>query len=189
LTRRHLTTLLVSVAAVAIVGAAGARALGLRPVRIVSDSMAPAVDRGDWIITKDLGPDARAEVQRGDIVMFRFPLGTSGRAVKRVVAVAGDEVAITEHQVTVNGRQTPIAGAPSAEAARTRVETVPVSHVFLLGDNAQSSIDSRSFGAVPTAEIVARDVARMGSVALVALAVFVAGLITAGAASIYRSRR
>jgi type IV secretory pathway protease TraF len=48
------------------------------------------------------------------------------------------------------------AGAPSAHAARPRVETVPAGHVFLHGDHSTVSIDGRTFGAVPVDEIVAR---------------------------------
>jgi signal peptidase I len=105
---------------------------------------------------RDLSEHDRRAIRRRDIVLFRFPLGTTGRAVKRVVAVASDTVAISGHSVTVGDRVIPIAGAPSAGAARRRRETVPEGHVFLLGDNAAVSIDSRSFGSVPETEIVGR---------------------------------
>jgi len=106
-------------------------------------------------------PHASQQGNRGtgwhdEIVMFHFPLGTSGRAVKRVVALAGDRVAIGPRSVTVNGRRIAVASAPSPYAAGPRVERVAPGHVFLLGDNAKHSIDSRSFGAVPEGELVGR---------------------------------
>ena len=139
-------------------GAFGARASGIHPVKITSGSMAPTIDRGDWIVVKNLDRGDRDSIARGDIVMFRFPLGTSGRAIKRVVAVAGDHVVIGSHRVSVNGRSIAVGGAPSAYAGGARAETVPAGDVFLLGDHAAVSIDSRSFGPIPTSEIVARQV-------------------------------
>jgi signal peptidase I len=116
---------------IAIAAALLVRAEGIRPLRIISGSMVPAVEVGDWVIVRDLDP---GEVHRGDIVLFRFPLGTDGRAIKRVAARSGDPVASAG-----------IAGG-----------TVPAGHVFLLGDNAEVSIDSRNFGPVPETELVGR---------------------------------
>lgn len=150
----------VAVVAVAVLLGAGigiaAKAAGVHPTRVVSDSMSPAIDGGDWVVTRDLGRHDRHTIRRQEIVLYRFPLGTVGRAVKRVVAIGGDSVAIGDRSVTVDGHRIPIAGAPSESAARRRVETVPKGHVFLLGDNAAVSIDSRSLGPVPETEIVGR---------------------------------
>jgi signal peptidase I len=136
--------------------ASGVNALGLHPSRVVSYSMSPTIHRGDWIVTRDLSTHDQTAIRRRDIVLFRFPLTTPGRAVKRVVALAGDRVAISRRMVIVDGKVIPIAGAPSEGAARRRVETVPPGYVFLLGDNAPISIDSRSLGPVPDSEIVGR---------------------------------
>ena len=150
----------VLLAVAALVGASvgfGARTLGLQPMRIASDSMSPAVSRGDWIAVGDLGREDRHAPRHGDIVLFRYPLGTTGRAIKRVVAVGGDTLAFTEDSIAVNGHVTPISGSPlEGDAAHESVQTVPDGHVFLLGDNAAASYDSRGFGPVPESEIVGR---------------------------------
>jgi signal peptidase I len=159
---RGLVWLLVAVLVGGGVGTA-ARAFDIRPVRVTSGSMSPTIKIGDWIVTRDLDRADRRSLHRGDIVVLRFPLGTPGRAVKRVVAIGGDRVAISARTVTVNARVIPIADAPSAGAARTRVETIPPNHVFLLGDNPASSIDSRSFGPVPETEIIARELLTIGT--------------------------
>lgn len=124
--------------------------------RVAGSSMSPAIDRGDRIVTRDLDSAGRRKVRRGQMVMFRFPLGTSRRAVKRVIAVGGDTVEIGERTVTVGDHVIPIEGAPSPSAARSRIEVVPPDYVFLLGDNAQVSIDSRSVGPIPSQELAAR---------------------------------
>lgn len=133
-----------------------AKVFGIHPTRVASNSMSPAIHRDDWIVVRDIGQDDRLAIRRQDIVLFRFPLGTAGRAVKRVVALGGDTVTIGAQSVSVNAHIIPIAGAPSEGAARPRVEFVPEGHVFLLGDNAAVSIDSRSLGPVPETEIVGR---------------------------------
>ena len=177
-TRWFLGALLLGVA----VGVA-ARVSDVRPVKVVTGSMSPTIAPGDWIVVKGLDrPGARA-IHRGDIVQFRYPPGGNGRAIKRVVACGGDLVAITERSVTVNGRVIPVTGAPTSEAAREREVTVPVDHVFLLGDDAVGSIDSRSFGAVPTSELVGRELFVIGSPPLrwlIALGVILCGGLLVG---------
>jgi signal peptidase I len=177
-----------------LIGAAlGARALGVRPVQIKSNSMSPTVRNGDWIVVSDLEGESRGELRRGDIAMFRFPLGTDGRAIKRVLAVAGDRITIGPRSVAVNGKSRPIAGAPGPGSARARTETVPPGHVYLLGDNSANSIDSRAFGAVPTQEIVGRQLATAGDTASLALKALVAIaaiiLVLLGATVLTQGRR
>jgi signal peptidase I len=163
-------------------------ARGLHASRVVSRSMSPAILKGDWIATRDLDRSGRRTLGRRDIVLFRFPLGTSGRAVKRVVAVAGDRVAISPRTVVVGDRVIPIGGAPSEGAARRRVETVPDGAVFLLGDNAAVSIDSRSFGSVPETEIVGRVVFVIHRRTLF-LAVGIAAALVGVVAALFLARR
>ena len=135
-------------------GALAARVAGCTPVRIVSGSMAPAIGTGDWVVVHEI-EGSEASFERGDIVMFRFPLGSSGRAVKRVVAVSGDRVEVGDGSLTINGRRRATGGG-LAGAARPRIDVVPRDHVFLLGDNSAASIDSRSFGPIPGDEVVGR---------------------------------
>lgn len=132
------------------------QAVGIHAMRVISGSMSPSIDRGDWIVVRDFDRNGRRAIRRGDVVLFRFPLGTTGRAIKRVVAIGGDRVTVGPDAIAVNGRRIPIAGAPSEDAARRRVEHVPEDDVFLLGDHAAVSIDSRSFGPVPETEVVGR---------------------------------
>jgi len=163
-TRRGLLWLAVAVVVGLGVGI-GVRALGVLPYRVTSGSMAPTVNVGEWLVVTKAGSQARRQVRLREIVLFRYPLGTTGRAVKRVVAVGGDTVAFTDRYVSVNGRTTPIAGSPpdlgsngepTGQHQPRRVVHVPDGHVFLLGDNSAVSIDSRSFGPVPVSELVGR---------------------------------
>ena len=181
MTRR--TAILLGLVFVLVVGGAlTARGLGIRAMKIESGSMVPAVEPRDWIVVKDIDHGDVRGIQRGDIVMFRFPPnGGPLRAIKRVVAVGEDRVEIGPRSVTVNGKTIAIAGAPSPRSARHRIETVPRGRFFLLGDNARVSIDSRSFGAIRPTDIVARHVLTAGSSGSVGLKAVVAIVLLAAA--------
>jgi signal peptidase I len=175
---------LVAVAALVGTGAATAvRASGLAPFRVTTGSMAATIKPGDWVLESGAG-----EPRRGDVVLFRYPLGSTGRAVKRVVAVAGDAVAFTEYSLTVNGRTTRIAGSPlPVDPARERETSVPAGHVFLLGDNTAGSYDSRGFGSVPEREIVGE--VQMVIPAAVVPAGLAAAVLLAGGLALAAHRR
>ena len=98
--------------------------------------------------------------QRGDVVVFVFPLAPDKDFIKRVVAVAGDRVEIRNTQLLINGA---VAADPHAvyrdsmrknphapDGARDHVGpvTVPPGHIFVMGDNRDHSYDSRFWGFV-----------------------------------------
>jgi signal peptidase I len=92
----------------------------------------------------------------GDIVILREPeqvrAGDRPYLVKRVVAVAGDEVEIRGAKLYVNGveRQEPYVDS-AVEDGDYGPTVVGERQVFVMGDNRHryASEDSRSFGAVP----------------------------------------
>jgi signal peptidase I len=149
--RRAILVPLAAAALAVLAAVLAVRALDVSPHRITSNSMAPGIERGDLVVVT--GRDGA--VARGDAVLFRYPPGSSGRAVKRAVAVGGDTVSLTERAVVVNGRAIAVRPLPGEPAPRRELR-VPDGHVFLLGDNSAVSIDSRSFGTVPEQEVVAR---------------------------------
>ena len=76
---------------------------GIAPVRVTTGSMSPTIKPGECAVTSNL-----RSVHRGDIIEFQYPLGTTGRAIKRVAAVEGDKVLVTARSVSVNGRETSV---------------------------------------------------------------------------------
>ena len=78
--------------------------------------------------------------------------------VKRVIALAGDTVYLSDGQVYVNGQLQSEPYLPSAwrDQANTRAVKVPQGDVWVLGDHRVVSLDSRCYGPIPLSRIVGR---------------------------------
>ncbi len=89
-------------------------------------------------------------MQRGDIVVFRYPRDTSKSYIKRVIGVAGDRIRIENGQVYVNGEALDEEYVPNdyADARSYDEVVVPQNNFFVLGDHRTMSNDSRDFGPV-----------------------------------------
>jgi signal peptidase I len=131
------------------------------PSTVKGSSMEPTLREGQWLFINKMirytGTPAR-----GDIVVIKDPAGADSPhpfLVKRVVAVAGDEVFIRNGKLYVNG----------VEAKETYIDSkiedgwfepfyVGEQHLFVMGDNRHrdKSLDSRSFGAVSVTQVEGR---------------------------------
>jgi len=95
-------------------------------------------------LTHRLNPNG---VSRGDLVTLRSPLEPSRIICKRVIGLPGDIICVDPTGVK----------APSTEHVM-----IPKGHVWISGDNAAFSRDSRDYGPVSMSLIQARLVARVG---------------------------
>ncbi len=142
-----LITLLISVA----IGATLDRQMVMVTVR--GTGMAGTLEPGNVVVSVRHMP-----VARGDIILLAH---NSEMLLRRVVAKGGDTVEITsDGQVLVNGQAIDDAFAVGATAAgdQTYPLTVPLGGLFVLGDNREASVDSRSadFGLVAEEEVVGK---------------------------------
>jgi signal peptidase I len=120
-----------------------------QPVKVEGTSMMPGLEDQERIFVNKFV--YRWEpIQRGDIVVFRYPRDTSKSYIKRVIGVAGDRVRIENGEVYVNEQAIEEDYVPSEYAdARSYPEiTVPAGSYFVLGDHRTMSNDSRDFGPV-----------------------------------------
>src|SRR3984885_12358812 len=94
------------------------RAFIFEPFRIPSDSMMPTLLDGDFIIVNKYIYGLRwpvfdkkfvniREPQRGDVVVFRYPIDPSVNYIKRLVGLPGDHVQVMNDRVTINGKTVP----------------------------------------------------------------------------------
>ncbi|NMC52495.1 MAG: signal peptidase I [Chloroflexi bacterium] len=116
-------------------------------VRVDKISMRPTLDPGQLLLVNKTAYRF-GEVQRGDIVVFHYPLNPAEDYIKRVIGVPGDTVLVENGQVFVNGQELVedyIADAPTY----TGEWEVPEEMYFVLGDNRNQSSDSHRWGFVP----------------------------------------
>lgn len=125
------------------------------------------------------------EVERGDIIVFRYPIDLQQTFVKRVVGVPGDRIRIVDKQLWINGKKADepyvLHKSDFIDSYRDNFPTLPTSmqvyepalrmlkeHVeegevvipegnyFAMGDNRDQSLDSRYWGFVPREHIVGK---------------------------------
>lgn len=131
-------------------------AVVVEPMRVTSVSMSPTLSRGDHILIDKLTGLWRPPAV-DDLVVFRDPEG-GALAVKRVVALEGQVVALEDGVLHVDGvaRDEPGIDASAVDSVYFGPVTVPPGTVFVLGDNRGDSVDSRTYGSVPLDDLVGR---------------------------------
>jgi signal peptidase I len=120
-----------------------------QPVKVEGTSMMPSLEDQERIFVNKFV--YRIEpIERGDVVVFRYPRDPSKSFIKRVVGLAGDRIRINAGQVWVNGTRQKEDYVPRAyEDLRSYPEiVVPPGSYFVLGDHRSLSNDSRDFGPV-----------------------------------------
>ncbi len=130
-----------------------------QPVKVEGTSMMPSLDDQERIFVNKFVYRLES-IQRGDIVVFRYPRDPSKSFIKRVIGLAGDRIRIEAGQVFVNGEPLEEDYVPRAYAdERSYPEmVVPDNSYFVLGDHRTMSNDSRDFGPVASAYIYGKAV-------------------------------
>jgi signal peptidase I len=122
-----------------------------QPVKVEGTSMMPTLtDQERIFINKFTYHFGLGDIQRGDMVVFWFPLDPQKSYIKRVIGIPGDIVSIDAGQVSVNHRLLTEDYVPEDYRDRVSYEEhrVPPGEYFVLGDHRSSSSDSRTWGFV-----------------------------------------
>ncbi len=165
----------------------------IQAFQIPTDSMEDTLLIGDYLLVDKLHyggtlgyPFAPYRpVQRGDIIVFHYPVNPPQHFVKRVIGVPGDRVRLIDRKVYVNGvpvqepyvvhkigdhnlfrDEFPRLNLPYGLDSRWWLQMqklvedgqliVPSGHFFVMGDNRDDSYDSRYWGFVPQENVIGR---------------------------------
>jgi signal peptidase I len=110
-------------------------------------SMAPGIHDGDRILVGQWSY-LLSDVERGDVVVMRYPVDPRLDYIKRVIGVPGDEIRMSSGSVWVNGERLDEPYVDSLDEEVHYYTKVRDEHFFVLGDNRPHSSDSREFGQV-----------------------------------------
>jgi signal peptidase I len=177
---------------IAVVLAIVIRTFILQAYKIPSGSMEPTLLVGDHILVNKLAyglrmPDSLfgfdpmagvipyghyllrfGQVHRDDVVVFVFPPDPTKDFIKRVIGLPGDQVAVKDGVVYIDGKAIPDPHAHyelplsmhNTVSPRDNFGpvTVPAGHYFMMGDNRDRSWDSRFWGFVAMDKVEGRAV-------------------------------
>jgi len=121
--------------------------------------MLPGIKNGDKLLISRFDRGAKFAVQRGDIILFRYPENPRKFYIKRLIGLPGDTVEVLEGKILINGiaLQEPYL-APQLNVSARSLPPVQVQdhHYYVLGDNRDNSSDSRIWGLVPEKNILGK---------------------------------
>jgi signal peptidase I len=103
-------------------------------------------------------------VVRGEVVVFRYPLDPSQYYIKRVIGLPGETLEATDGRIKIYNQQHPLGFildeskylSPNVPTYGDFKQKIGDKEYFVMGDNRQSSFDSRRWGPVPAKNIIGR---------------------------------
>jgi signal peptidase I len=123
--------------------------------RVDGESMEPGFHTDEYVLVDKVTYLFHAP-ERGDIIVFHYPLDTTRDFIKRVIGVPGDVVSTTSSSVIVDGQtlHEPYISVPF-NFASDKWKLGP-NQFFVMGDNRNNSLDSRSWGLLDKSYIVGK---------------------------------
>lgn len=153
--------------------------LTVRNFKVEGSSMVPALAGGEYLVVDQVSffkfdwerfsravPFWRAEgaepefafraPERGEIIVFHYPVNPDKDFVKRVVGLPGETVAVRDGTVYVDGVRLEEPYLERRDRSNARPLVLGDGEYYVIGDNRPNSNDSRAWGAVPEENIVGR---------------------------------
>jgi len=134
----------------------------IQPFFVQGASMEPNFEDGDYLIVDEISYRLDSP-QRGDVVIFRYPLDQSEFFIKRIIGLPGETVKISEGRVYIYNQENPQGQIldesqylPDAYTAGDMEVVLKNGEYFVLGDNRGSSSDSRRWGVLPRDLIIGK---------------------------------
>ena len=126
----------------------------VQPFFVKGASMEPSFEDGDYLLVNEISYRFSAP-ERGDVVIFRYPLEPSQFFIKRIIGLPDETVEIKDNTVTIYNEDKPegfVLDENYLASGQTTlgnfVTKIDDNEYFVLGDNRFQSSDSRRWGMV-----------------------------------------
>lgn len=140
------------------------RMLVAQPFIVSGSSMFPTFEDKQYLIVDQISYRFN-EPERGDVVIFRFPLDTTKFFIKRVIGLPEEKVVIEDGKITIfdkDGEEILLDEPYLQNASHESLSvTLNEDEYFVLGDNRTASSDSRVWGLLPRENIVGKAFVRL----------------------------
>lgn len=153
---------IIKVAAIALILAGLVRYFLVQPFFVEGASMEPNFKDGEYLLVDEVSYYFKSP-ERGEVIVFHYPLDTSKYYIKRVIGLPNETVEIKSGKVVIYNDNKP-GGFTTDESYLPREgitsgdikKRLGRNEYFVLGDNRLASSDSRQWGTLPTNDIVGR---------------------------------
>src|SRR5579872_1810729 len=121
-----------------------------QPVKVEGTSMNPLLSDQERIFINKFVYHFEP-IDRGDVVVFWYPLDRTKSFIKRVVGLPGEIIELRQGELYINGKELkePYVPASFFDGSSYGPIHIPEDEYFVMGDHRDSSNDSRVFGPVP----------------------------------------
>jgi signal peptidase I len=128
----------------------------IQPFLVWGPSMAPNFSTGDYILIDELSMRFKP-LERGEVVVFRYPQNPSTYFIKRIIGLPGEKIRIQDGKVIIFNNQNPKGFVLNEPYLNGWIKTenrggkngdviLGQDEYFVLGDNREYSYDSREWG-------------------------------------------
>ncbi len=137
-----------------------------QPFIVSGASMIPTFEPGEYLVIDELSYRVDPP-QRGEVIVFRYPLDSSVYYVKRIIGLPGETVEVKDGTVLIKsgseGFRTLTEPYRSSVGGKkdSRAVTLDADEYFVMGDNRDQSADSRVWGPLQDRFIIGRAFARL----------------------------
>jgi signal peptidase I len=158
----------------------------IQPFFVQGASMEPNFEDKEYLIINELGykktnvgfssgeksvnfftVDSFKDLQRGDVVVFRYPKNPKVFYIKRIIGLPGERIEISGDQVKIFNAENPNGFVldeskylSASEVTSGEINLTLEKEYFVMGDNRKYSSDSRSWGPVPEDDVIGKVVLR-----------------------------
>ncbi len=138
-----------------------------QPFVVSGASMHPTFETGQYLVVNQFSYHF-TNPNRGDVIIFKYPLDVSQYFIKRVIGLPGETVSIAGSVVTIKNAAHPEGFTlsepyilPADQSQNMMTITLSPDQYFVMGDNRNESSDSRIWGPVPRNLIVGTPLFRL----------------------------